>query len=651
MSMKWAQRWIPGVMSDSMAMRETNRWVATTRGPLAVLTLIAFLETLSRAGLHVPQVEMFLLLLVAYVAFVDGVLPGLVGSAFSVAYYAYASSPEGEIFHTSVFDWERLVIAGTAIPVLALLIGLLRRELEDATAREHEGRERLTTVVEHLSAGFITIGEAGRVGYVNARALELLGVSERSSIDGHFWATLERVLGTSAMERIERAVRESRSDDFEERVEEDGSWYGVQIHPIPGGAALYVADVTERKRLQEQMTSFRHAQAIGQLAGGVAHDFNNLLTAIKGYNEIALSEALPGHPIRSSLIEVKKASERASRLTRQLLAFSRQQVRQPKVLDLNEIVHDMEGMFRRLVREDVRIEVTLDPDGARVRADSSQVEQVVMNLVANASDAMPEAGRLEIDTSRVDVQKPIERSRFTIEPGSYVELSVRDTGSGMDASTQAKIFEPFFSTKQRGDGTGLGLATVYGIVKQNQGYVLVETSPGAGSTFRVWLPAVEEGAVEEKRSESPVSEDETEKVKREGATILLVEDEPAVRRLAAKILRDGGHTVVEAEDGAEALELADRHDGEIDLLFTDIVMPNVSGREVGRTLIERWPGLVVVYTSGYTNEQNVGAGIDRGVLEPGIHFVHKPFSPDELIQKIDEALEERIKRAAEPTGG
>lgn len=650
MSIKWVQGWIPGVMPDSMAMRETNRWVATIRGPLAVLTLIAFLETLSRAGLHVPQVEMFLLLLVAYVAFVDGVLPGLIGSAFSVAYYAYASSPEGEIFHTSVFDWERLVIAGTAIPVLAVLIGLLRRELEDATAREHEVRERLTTVVEHLSAGFITIGEGGRVGYVNARALELLGVSERSSIDGHFWATLERVLGTSAMERIERAVREGRSDDFEERVEEDGAWYGVQIHPIPGGAALYVADVTERKRLQEQMTSFRHAQAIGQLAGGVAHDFNNLLTAIKGYNEIALSEALPGHPIRSSLIEVKKASERASRLTRQLLAFSRQQVRQPEVLDLNAIVHDMEEMFRRLVREDVRIEVSLDADGVPVRADSGQVEQVVMDLVANASDAMPNGGRLEIETSRVEVEKPIERSRFTIQPGSYVELSVRDTGTGMDAATQAKLFEPFFSTKQRGEGTGLGLATVYGIVKQNRGYVLVETSPGAGSTFRVWLPAEEE-AVEETRSESPIIEKEEAKMEPERATILLVEDEPAVRRLAAQILRDGGHTVVEAGDGAEALEMAERHDGEIDLLFTDIVMPRMSGREVGRTLLGRWPDLVVVYTSGYTNEQNVGAGIDRGVLEPGIHFVHKPFSPDELIRKIDEALEERMERAAKPAGG
>ncbi|MDX1661245.1 MAG: ATP-binding protein [Gemmatimonadota bacterium] len=631
---------IPGfrLVPDALVMSETNRWVATARGPLAVLTLIFFLETLSRAGLLVPQVELFLLLVVAYVAFVDGILPGLIGSALAVAYYAYANSPAGEIFHTSVYEWEQLVIAGTSIPALALLIGLLRRELESATVREHEVRERLSTVVEHLSAAFVTIGEEGRVGYVNARALELLGVSDLSAVGHRFWARVEDVLGTSAMERIERAVREGRSDDFEERVGEDGPWYGIQIHPIPGGAALYVADVTERKRLQEQMTSFRRSRAIGQFASGIAHDFNNLLTAIKGYNEIALSEAAPDDPIRSSLEEVDKASKRASRLTRQLLAFSRQQVRQPETLDLNDVVRDMEPMFRRLVREDVRIDVSLDSDGVPARVDIGQVEQVLVNLVANASDAMPDGGRLEIETSRTEVSEPIERGKYTIPPGSYVELSVRDSGVGMDAETRAKIFEPFFTTKHRGGGTGLGLATVYGIVKQNEGYVLVESSPGAGSTFRVWLPASEEEV--EPAAEPAIEAPREEPAEREGATILLVEDEPAIRRLAARILSSDGHVVIEAGDGAEALEVAERHDGEIDLLFTDIVMPKASGRKVARTLTDRWPHLAVVYTSGYTNEQNLGAGIERGILEPDIHFVHKPFTPDELTERIDAALQE-----------
>jgi len=404
---------------------------------------------------------------------------------------------------------------------------------------------------------------------------------------------------------------------------------GSDSHPVMEGL---IVDITDRKLLENQLQQSRRMEAVGRLAGGIAHDFNNLLTIIKGYAELALNR--PGvPPERSSDIQqIGNAAERASTLIRQLLAFSRRQVLQPKSLDLNAIVESLDKLLSRLMGADIHMKTACSPNIGTVKADPAQIEQVIMNLVVNARDAMPSGGRLTIETANVDLDANYARDHVTVKPGPYVMLAVSDTGIGMDSDTQSHIFEPFYTTKGSGRGTGLGLSTVYGIVKQSGGYIWVYSEPGKGTSFKVYLPRVEESIV------APSAKTE-ESVNRWGTeTILLVEDDAAVRELARTILAAQGYSVLVAESAAHAEQLAANGSREIHLLLTDVVMPGVSGRDLARRITSNHARTQVLFMSGYTD--NVIA--HGGVLETGVAFLQKPFTPRALAIKVREVLDRPV---------
>ncbi len=420
-------------------------------------------------------------------------------------------------------------------------------------------------------------------------------------------------------------------------VRPDGSirWIQDRAYPIRNdrGEVYRIAgiaeDITEEKQLSDQFRQVQKMEAVGQLAGGIAHDFNNLLTAIGGYTDFVLEQMEPGSRLEADVEEIKKATERAASLTRQLLAFSRQQVMQPVVLNLDELVAGMEGMLRRLIGENIELVTAGAPDLASVKADPHQFEQVIMNLVLNARDAMPQGGRLTIETTNVELDKAFVQLHVGARPGAYVMLAVSDTGTGMDAEIQKHLFEPFFTTKEKGKGTGLGLSTVYGIVKQSGGYVSVYSEPNRGSCFKIYLPQVSQPVPE--RPVRPVPA----KMAGGTETILLVEDEEAVRGLAAKILRAKGYAVLEAGDGKEAQAVLKTHRGDLDLLLTDVVMPQMGGPELAKWLRSVRRGIRVLFMTGYTDH----SAFRDGSLPPGTGLIQKPFSPQALAQKVREILD------------
>jgi nitrogen-specific signal transduction histidine kinase/CheY-like chemotaxis protein len=395
-------------------------------------------------------------------------------------------------------------------------------------------------------------------------------------------------------------------------------------------ARLGVArDITARRVLEDQLRQAQKMEGIGRLAAGVAHDFNHLLTAIGGRCYLVLGKLTAENPLRREIEIIQGAAERAAKLTHQLLAFSRKQILEPRVLDLNAIVAGIEPLLRRMIREDIEIAAVLDPTVGRVKADAGQLEQVLLNLAVNASDAMPEGGRLTLGTGDVTLDEAYARTHAGVEPGPYVMLSVSDTGHGMTAEIQARIFEPFFTTKEVGKGTGLGLATVYGIVKQSAGHVTVYSEVGHGTVFKVYLPRVDEAPA------PPEPALQTEKSRRGGSeTVLLVEDDEALRSLAREILSVQGYAVLEAATPADALRLVNGHEGAIHVLLTDVVMPQMNGRQVADLAIAARPGLKVLFMSGYAD----AAIVQHGVLEPGTHFLQKPFTPDGLSRKLREVL-------------
>jgi CheY-like chemotaxis protein len=368
-------------------------------------------------------------------------------------------------------------------------------------------------------------------------------------------------------------------------------------------------------------------EAIGLLAGGIAHDFNNLLTAIGGYTEVVLETLDDGDPRLEDLKEVAKAAKRAAALTRHLLAVSRRQILQPTVLDVNGMVVDVQKLLRRTIPENIDLQLELSPALSSVRADRGQLEQVVLNLAINAGDAMPQGGHLRLATDTVDIDQAWAHRRRPMPVGQYVRLTVSDTGMGMTQETQAHIFEPFFTTKERGKGTGLGLATVYGIVKQSDGFIWVESHVGAGTTFEIYLPVVHEP------TEPPVQVAPAVDMSGGSQTILLAEDDGAVRRLARDVLANQGYTVLDARDGDEALAIARRYPNAIHLLIADVVMPGLSGRDLAARLTLDRPDVRVLYTSGYTENVMMRAG-----FEPGLHLLVKPFLPGDLLRKVREAF-------------
>ncbi len=393
-------------------------------------------------------------------------------------------------------------------------------------------------------------------------------------------------------------------------------------------------DVTQKEKAlrdsEEQLRQSQKMEAIGVLAGGVAHDFNNLLTIIIGNAQLALMDVIKDESLRKGIEEIKKAGDKAASLTRQLLAFSRKQIITPRVLDLNELLTGIEKMLSRLIGEDVELLTILEPALWQVEVDPGQMEQVIMNLAINASDAMPKGGKLTIETANIDLaENYFHEHGIKNEPGFYVMLAVSDTGSGMDKETREHIFEPFFTTKEVGKGTGLGLSTVYGIVKQSNGFVWVYSQLGQGTTFKVYLPRVEGDADPEEKQPIPVVElDGSE-------TVLIVEDDYGLRKFAQEVLLQHGYKVLAAENGEDALRIGKEHEGPIHLMITDVVMPKMGGKEAAKRLQPLYPPMKVIYMSGYTDN----AIVEHGVLAPGLNFLQKPFSPEGLARKVREMLD------------
>jgi two-component system cell cycle sensor histidine kinase/response regulator CckA len=482
-----------------------------------------------------------------------------------------------------------------------------------------------------------TIAE-GRYIDVNESFLRITGhrreeVIGHTSLELNFWKRSEDRAKLVEMLWEHGCVRDLeityRTKSGEERIALDSA----EALEIAGQECIIaiLRDITEKKFLEKQLRQTQKMEAVGQLSGGIAHDFNNLLGVIIGYSEI-LEQRLPQNdPLRKECGQIKKAGQSAASLTRQLLAFSRQQVLEPKVLDLNSIVLHVEKMLRRLIGEDIDLKATLGTKLGCIKADQSQIEQVIMNLAVNARDAMPQGGKLLIETANVDLDEDYARRHHPQKPGAYVLLTVADTGMGMDAETQSRIFEPFFTTKELGKGTGLGLSTVYGIVRQSGGHIWVYSEPGQGTTFKIYLPRIQQ-PVRVERPAPGLAES-----LRGSETILLVEDEDALRELTRVLLEGGGYTVLEAERPDKAIEIAVRHGGPIHLMLTDMIMPGMNGRVLATNLAAVRPEMKVIFMSGYTGFTH------PGLADSGVIFLAKPFTRDSLLRKLNEVLESEAK--------
>jgi len=398
----------------------------------------------------------------------------------------------------------------------------------------------------------------------------------------------------------------------------------------PAGMLVILSDITARKRLEEQLRQATKMEAIGQLAGGVAHDFNNLLTAIMGYSNILMLETAKNNRRYDKLVQIGRAAERAAELTQQLLAFSRKQVLNVRMLDVNVSITEFEKMLRRLIGEDIDLVTVFQPALGRVKADPGQIEQILMNLAVNARDAMPEGGKLTIETSNVVLDEAYAKAQAETDPGLYVMFAVSDTGEGMNAETVSNVFDPFFTTKSKGKGTGLGLSTVYGIVKQHRGHVSVYSEPGRGTTFKVYLPCAEESSGRILKAPAPQNRP------RGMETVLIVEDDESVRSLTCDALKVLGYTPLAASEPEEALSLCDRYEKTIHLLLTDVVLPHMDGRSLFDRMSPKRPEMKVLYMSGYTDD----AIVHHGVLDEGVHFLQKPFTVDSLARKVKQVLEQ-----------
>jgi len=515
-----------------------------------------------------------------------------------------------------------------------------------ASAVEHKRNEealrrseaRYRSLVQSAVYGIYRSSLEGQFLDVNPALVSMLGYSSAAEVLG--LDPRNDVFVDSG--ELERLMRDWRGGARLEHVEvrwkhKDGKVITVRLSgrvvndPNETAEVLEIIaeDVTEQRVLENQFRQAQKMEAVGRLAGGVAHDFNNLLLVIGGYTEVLLESTAKNSSLYPKIDAIHQATERAASLTRQLLAFSRKQLLELKVVDLNLIVADMERLLRPLIGERIELQTRLANDLGRTRADAGQIEQVIMNLVVNAKDAMPDGGRIAIQTANIALGKDdLRREHSYIQPGAYVMLWVSDNGHGMDKETQAHVFEPFFTTKEKGKGTGLGLSTVYGIIKQSGGYVLVQSEPRQGTTFRIYLPLVEEAA-------EPAGQVRISQPQHGGwETVLLVEDEESVRQLVRETLEAKGYKVLEAQDGECALRLVSEHPNEIHMLITDVVMPGMSGRELSARLCASHPHTKVLYLSGYTED----AIVHEGVLEPGTAFLQKPFTLQVLSRKVREVL-------------
>ena len=528
--------------------------------------------------------------------------------------------------------------------MLELKIGKSSEDLaqsEDLRVAAQELAQRFRNLVEDLNAGIWELDVASfRITFVSNQVEAILGFPLKKWLqEADFW--VQRVHPEDREEVIERcrkAISGGRDYSFRYRAEAANGktiWLQDIVRVVRDDQGKVrqlrgvMVDVTDHQQLEEEFRQAQKMEAVGRLAGGVAHDFNNLLTIISGYAQLAQDLLGTESQARPYMDEILKASDRASALVRRLLAFTRRQALEPQVLDLNSVVKGTEKMVRRLIGEDIEVVTVLPPALGVIRSDPAQLEQVIVNLSVNARDAMPNGGKLIIETADVHLDQTYANTHTAVTPGPYVMLAVSDTGSGMDPHTLAHVFEPFFTTKEKGKGTGLGLATVYGIIKQSRGNIWVYSELGVGTTFKIYLPRVV-------ASMEPAQPMLIRTSQPQGSeTILLVEDEESIRSLVLRILQAHGYTVLEAGRPHEALEISKRFDGPIHLLFTDVVMPQMSGREVAERISASRPNTKVLYMSGYTDQ----AIAHHGVLNPGVPFLQKPFTPDALAQKVREVLD------------
>ena len=545
---------------------------------------------------------------------------------------------DGESILVSLSIFPIFDLTGKPVGAATIARDITKNKRAEETLRRSE--ERFKLIEENIDEVFwISDPDISEITYISpayervwGRTRKSLLENPMSFIEGIHPDDRERVLSDLELQKVGKPF------DHEYRViHTDGSTHwiwdrGFPIRDEAGRLTHYAGvaqDITERRRLEGQFRQAQKMEAVGRLAGGVAHDFNNLLTIINGYSELVLERLHPSDPLRGSIEEITKAGGRAASLTRQLLAFSRQQVLAPRVLDLNALVADVEKMLRRLIGEDIDLVMLPGAELGRVKADPGQIEQILVNLAVNARDAMPDGGKLAIETANVELDDAQAHRSVVVPAGHYVMLAVSDTGTGMDAATQAHIFEPFFTTKEKGKGTGLGLSTVYGIVKQSGGFIWVYSEPGLGSTFKIYLPSVEDAAESVPGPEAP------EPPFGGSETILLVEDEEAVRALASRILQERGYRVLESARPEDALQIAEHHQEPIDLLLTDVVLPKMSGRKIAEHLTALRPSTKVLYMSGYTDD----AVFRSGVLESNTAFLQKPFTPSGLARKVREVLD------------
>ena len=509
-------------------------------------------------------------------------------------------------------------------PETPQLVSLARNLANQRWAEERlvESEERYRIVAQTALDAIVTVDQNGEILFVNPSAERIFGYTSAEMLKQNIALLLPGyLLGAQAAQPREMVGR--HKDGHEIALEAS---FGEFLQGSKALATGILRDITDRKRLETQLRQAQKMEAVGRLAGGIAHDFNNLMTVITGFDEMLLNSLPADSRARAYALEIQQAGEKAAALTKQLLAFSRQQVAHPTLLNINPVVTTMSNMLRRLIGEHIELSLVLNPEVGMVEADPGQVEQIIVNLVVNARDAIVEGGRITVETGIADLDENYVQTHFNVRPGRYVSLSVSDTGAGMTQDTKNHLFEPFFTTKEEGKGTGLGLSTIYGIVKQNGGDIWIYSEPGKGSTFKVYLPAAD--------AEPDAVAPESDVIQRGSETILLVEDESRLREMTQEVLQRLGYTVLAAANSDEAIRMSSIHPGNVHLLLTDVVMPKANGGQLAGRLRRLRKNTRVLYMSGYPAETALQHGLD-----PNDAFLEKPFRPDALARKVREVLD------------
>ncbi|MGB6384772.1 MAG: ATP-binding protein [Terriglobales bacterium] len=612
--------------------------VAPARAPIlrygvALLsTVLALIPTLFFSDIAESRLVVFAVAVMVS-AWYGGWKPGLAATSFALTVSAYYSFSRGQ----TPREYHNAIAHLALFFAVALLICWFNAALRATQESLHRSESNFRSLVMNAPYGICRCDALGILQDANPALVAMFGYGNAAELKGQHLGSLY----ADAQQWFQTAdyfhSRKEFNDLTTECVRKDGAAIVARIsgRSIPNGKdggsfEIFMEDVTETRTLELQLRQAQKMEAIGRLAGGIAHDFNNLLMVISGYAEFLLERVGPDPRLRGPAQEISNATQRATSLTRQLLAFSRKQMLAPKVLDLNEVVAENLKMLTRMIGEDIDLVMVPGPALGSVRADPGQIDQVIMNLAVNGRDAMPQGGKLTIETANVALDESFARTHTPLAAGDYVMLAISDTGVGMDDETQTRIFEPFFTTKGA-KGTGLGLSTVYGIVKQSGGFIFVDSQPQRGTAFRAYFPRVDG------REETVAAQDSLGLPRAEHGqeTILLVEDETNLRRLARQYLETQGYKILEAEDGAAALQIVDGHQGTIDLLLTDVIMPGMNGRELATHVIKLLPDVRVLYMSGYT-ENAVG---HDGTLDAGINLLQKPFSLPALKDRVREVLD------------